>query len=148
MKYLLTCSLSIVLALAITSCGEKKEAQQESEASSGNSWKEMDEFHMVMAETFHPYKDSSDLQPVKQKASELAAAAEKWSNAPLPEKVDNEDTKAKLQQLKSETAALTDVVQAGDDEKIGSQLTKVHDMFHEIQETWYGGGGHEHGHEH
>jgi hypothetical protein len=37
---------------------------------------------------------------------------------------------------------------AGDDKALEEKLTKVHDTFHAIQEEWYGGHGHEHGHQH
>lgn len=101
-------------------------------------WKEMDEFHMVMAETFHPYKDSADLAPVKSKVTQLVAAADQWVSSSLPAKVDNDEMKASLQELKSETEVLEDIVHSGSDDAIGQQLTKVHDKFHHIQEHWYG----------
>jgi hypothetical protein len=135
----------IVAALAIA-CGAKKEGDHEHshEASSDDAeWKQMDEFHMVMAETFHPYKDSANLEPVKSRATELANSAESWSKAELPKKVDNDEMKGKLEALKTETATLASTVSNGDDKAIGDQLTKVHDLFHEIQEMWYGGEKHE-----
>ena len=139
----------LIAALIPFSCDRKKENDQAaSQSTQSIEWKEMDEFHMVMAETFHPYKDSADLAPVKAKADELVAAADKWSNAPLPEKVNNDEMKNKLQGLKSETEVLADVVQNGEENAIGGQLTKVHDMFHEIQEIWYTGENDEHGHDH
>lgn len=137
-----------LIALFAFACGEKKVSSSDEQASESQEWKEMDDYHMVMAETFHPYKDSADLAPVKAKANDLVASAEKWVNAPLPKKVDNEEMKGKLSQLKSDSEALRDKVQAGTDEEIGALLTKLHDTFHEIQEAWYGGGkGHEHGHD-
>jgi hypothetical protein len=139
----------LFVSFIVLGCEGKKNGDQASDQSTqSNEWKEMDEFHMVMAETFHPYKDSADLAPAKAKAGELVAAADKWSNAPLPEKVNNDEMKTKLQGLKSETEVLADVVQNGEENAIGDQLTKVHDMFHEIQEIWYTGESGEHGHDH
>jgi hypothetical protein len=135
----------------VCACSGKKEVHSHDETVEQKEWKEMDVFHTVMAETFHPFKDSADLDPIKKQASELAAAADTWVNAPLPEKVNNEEVKNKLQQLKSETQALLDFVNANDDHAIGNQLTKVHDLFHEIQESWYVGEGHSddhHNHSH
>ena len=125
-------------------CGSRQGESADTKAEEGKDWEEMDEFHMVMAETFHPYKDSADLQPVKAKAGELAAAADKWASSALPKKVDNDEMKTSLQELKSEAEILEDLVQTGTNEAIGEQLTKVHDKFHHIQEAWYGGEGHEH----
>ena len=107
-------------------------------------WKAMDNFHMIMAETFHPYKDENNLKPAKEKAKQLEDEAARWASAPLPAKVDNEEIKGKLASLKDETARLTTMVASESDAAIGTQLTKVHDIFHEIQEAWYGGHGHEH----
>jgi hypothetical protein len=144
-----TCTiiLSLLLVVVIAGC-DKKNAEtngKEGADSDKKEWKEMDEFHMVMAETFHPYKDSANLAPAKAKAGDLVASADKWVSAGLPEKVDNDEMKTKLQQLKSEAEAFRDLVQTGKDEEIGEQLTKLHDTFHGIQELWYGS---QHGHEH
>lgn len=137
----------LVLALFAAGCDKKKEAADNGE-SQRREWKEMDEFHMVMAETFHPYKDSADLKPVKEKANELQAAAEKWATSPIPDRVNNDEMTTRLQQLRSEAEVLKDLVATADDAAIGQQLEKLHDQFHKIQEDWYGAGhGHEH-HEH
>lgn len=145
-KLLRGLAIIIVAGLAFA-CGAKKEEDHGHEhgtEADSKDWKQMDDFHMVMAETFHPFKDSANLEPVKSRAGELATSAENWSKAELPEKVDNDDMKAKLERLRSETSTLASTVNSGDDKQIGDQLTKVHDLFHEIQEMWYGGEKHEH----
>jgi hypothetical protein len=138
--------LSLLLVITFASCNKKDAdtSKKNTEESDEKDWKEMDEFHMVMAETFHPYKDSANLEPAKAKAGDLVASADKWTSAGLPGKVDNDQMKTKLQQLKSEAEALQDIVQTGKDEEIGAQLTQLHDTFHQIQELWYGS---QHGHE-
>lgn len=135
-----------VLFLMVFACANKKEEAQESAVADQKEWKEMDDFHLVMAETFHPYKDSANLEPVKAQAGELAASAEKWASAALPEKVNTDAMRDKLEQLKKESAALVQTVSTGTDQAIGDQLTKVHDVFHAINADWYG--VEEHGHEH
>lgn len=132
----------VLLILLLAACASKKQEG----ATDQKEWKEMDDFHMVMAETFHPYKDSANLEPAKTQAAELAALAEKWASSPVPKKVDNEEMKEKLERLKTESVALAGKVTEGDDKAIGDQLTKVHDLFHTIQEDWYGGVSHEHHH--
>jgi hypothetical protein len=140
-KTFLNAMAFVVLAAVAIACGAKKEDAHDEEHHKEESkeWKQMDDFHMVMAETFHPFKDSANLAPVKAQAQELATSAEEWSKAELPAKVDNDEMKAKLESLRTETAGLVQTVTAGDDKAIGDQLTKVHDNFHEIQEMWYGG---------
>jgi hypothetical protein len=111
-------------------------------------WKEMDDFHMVMADVYHPLKDSGNLEPIKSRAAELAASASTWADSKLPEKVDNEETKGLLLKLKEGAQALEDQINSGaTDNEIQTQLTSLHDLFHSIQEKWYGGGGDE-GHHH
>ncbi len=135
-----TLVLSLMMAFG---CSTKKEASgNDPEETISEDWKEMDDFHMVMAEAFHPYKDSSNLEPAKQHASELMEAAEKWSQAPVPAKFEEDDeVKFKLNQLKIDAATFAKVVETGDDKAIGESLTKLHDLFHELQESWYGSHG-------
>jgi hypothetical protein len=136
----------IFSALFFLDCGQKKEESAAKDANELEEWKEMDSFHMVMAEAFHPYKDSVNLAPAKEGAEALAAEAEKWAAAALPAKVDNEEIKAALQQLKADTRAFADQVKASaSDEELGVALTNLHDQFHKLMEAWHGGGKHEHG---
>ncbi len=146
-------ALIALFAIVMIACATKKEEAAEGseaadESSDQKEWKEMDEFHMLMAESFHPYKDSANLEPAKASATTLASAAEKWANSTLPKKVDNDDVKTKLASLKDGTATFVQTVASGDDKAIGEQLTKVHDLFHAIQETWYGAGSSDHDEHH
>jgi hypothetical protein len=107
-------------------------------------WKEMDDFHMVMAESFHPYRDSGNIQPVRQYAEEMASLADSWSKSELPARVSTDEVKTVLAQLKTETQELSTIVASQDSIAIGESLTHVHDIFHKLQESWYkGGSGHQ-----
>jgi hypothetical protein len=129
----------LILAISISFSCSKKTSEKEEMV----EWKEMDEFHMVMADVFHPLKDSGNLEPIRTRAEELAASATKWADAELPEKVDNEKVRGQLQQLKDGTRELADQVKAGAaDDDIQSALTGLHDQFHELQEAWYHEGEH------
>ncbi len=145
--------LFLVTALGIAcvvACAPKKDEATTAteETTVTEEWTEMDAFHMVMAETFHPFKDSANIEPVKAQAGELVKAAETWAAAPLPEKVNNDEVKAKLQDLKTGSASLAQLVATGTTEEIGASLTSLHDKFHELQEAWYGAGEEKHEHEH
>ena len=66
------------------------------------------------------------------------------SQAPLPEKLNNETVKEKLSQLKSDSRNFADLVKASAaDSVLSSSLEKLHDEFHTIMEDWYKG-SHEH----
>lgn len=147
MKNLFPYTVILFVFSMAMACSEKKDAL--SAAVNNDEWPEMDEFHMIMAESFHPYQDSSNLDPAKANASEMAKIAEKWTTAALPEKVNTDEVKAKLEQLKNEAATFAQTVQSGDTTKIGESLTSMHDLFHTLQEAWYAEGEEsENGHEH
>lgn len=144
--------LSGFLSVAIFSCFDKKQEDHQetntTEQADADEWPAMDSFHMVMAEAFHPYKDSSNLEPAKQLAEEMALEADKWASSALPEKVNTETVKSRLNQLKTDTQSLADKIKNGaPDDEIGTALKSLHDSFHAIMEAWNGAGeGHEHEH--
>lgn len=145
MKKVTLYAFVIFVTLLAVACGNKKNDN----VATNDIWPEMDEFHNVMADSFHPFIESADLEPAKANAAEIAKVAEKWANAPLPEKVDNDETKANLNQLKNDANSFIQLVQEGDSAKIGESLTSLHDQFHKLQEAWYGGHrkeGHDHAH--
>ena len=147
MSKLSSYTLILIVFAMIIACSEKKDST--ATAVNSDEWPEMDEFHMMMAESFHPYKDSSNLEPAKANAADMANLAEKWTTAPLPEKVNTDEVKANLEQLKNDAAAFAQTVQAGDTVKIGESLTSLHDLFHKLQEAWYKPGKKgEEGHDH
>jgi hypothetical protein len=127
MKYLFVPCLAILF-----SCSEKHH-----EESADSGWKEMEEFHTIMADVYHPLKDANDLGPIKQHAEELAASAAKWAEAELPAKVDNDETKGLLNELKDGCQHLAKSIKDGvTDEEISTRLTALHDTFHAIMEKW------------
>lgn len=126
----------MVIFSIVISCTHKSESDERL-SEEATEWKEMDDFHMVMAESFHPYRDSANLEPVKMYAAEMAKLAEQWATSELPAKVNTEEVKNQIQELKEATTALSDLVEVGDDDAIGTALTHVHDSFHHLQEAWY-----------
>lgn len=119
-------------------CSSKSEHSENEKSDSADAeWKEMDEFHMVMAESFHPYRDSGNVEPAKQLAAEMVTLASMWLNSELPERVNNETVKKQLNDLKSATEVLESKVKAGDDQSIGASLTIAHDAFHHLQQAWH-----------
>jgi len=138
--------LMLAGALLFASCSSADKPPLGAEVA--DEWTDLDNFHMSMAEMFHPFKDSANLAPIKQNAEQFAAEAEKWAAAALPEKVDNDNVKALMQQLKNDTRTLADKIKAGaTDEELGKALDDVHTLFHKIEEAWHSG-GHDHPHDH
>jgi len=137
---------SVAALLTLFACGGGKHDHQHEAANSNDSvWTGMDEFHLVMAESFHPFKDSSNLEPAKKYAPEMDSVAGVWLAAARPEKVNTEEVKAKLEKLKTDTKLFAETVKVEADSTIAKSLTDLHDQFHALQEAWYG--GHEGHHE-
>ena len=135
-SFLRTSVLLSLILLAAMACSKKATE----ETADAEEWPEMDSFHMVMAEAFHPFKDSTNLEPAKKLAEEMAVEAAKWQAAPIPEKVNNDNVKALLEKLKTDTRTFADGASADmTDEDLGKKLTSLHDEFHSIMEAWHGG---------
>ena len=129
----------LLLLLVFASCQKKSETTHEE--ASADEWPEMDSFHMLMAEAFHPYKDSSNLEPARKLAAELALEADNWQAATLPVKMNTDDVITLLEGLKTDSHDLADKIKAGaTDQEIGATLTALHDRFHKITEAWHEGG--------
>ncbi len=145
MKYRYIVFFTVVIS-SLIACSKREKAASEAAHNDDTEWVEMDAFHLVMAEAFHPYKDSANLEPVKRLAEELALEADKWASATLPDKVNNDGMKAQLNQLKADTHALSTMIEDGaSDDEIGTALQSLHGSFHSIMEAW-NGGTHEHQH--
>jgi hypothetical protein len=130
-------NLVVVVLIALIACTQGKQSPNDEVKSESEDWKEMEDFHMLMAESFHPFMDSSNLEPAKANALQLSMLAEKWQSASPPSRMDNEEVKQKLEQLKDETVTFNSLVESGDDKQTGESLTRMHDLFHGIQDIWY-----------
>jgi hypothetical protein len=95
-------------------------------------WKEKDDFHKVMAQTFHPLEEGN-YAPIKERSQEMYDKAVAWQKSSIPVGINKKKTKKILKKLVKETKALNDKIKAGTtDEIIKADLTKLHDIFHEI----------------
>jgi hypothetical protein len=131
----------LLMTIIFATCSPKKEADSEDgedkAESSTEVWVEMDEFHQVMADCYHPFKDSANLIPARNYAGAMAAAAEKWLTSPLPPSVDKDQIKENLQLLKRQADEFATVAKTDDDVAVGESLSALHDTFHSLQEAWY-----------
>ena len=135
-------AIGLIMAVLWLSCSTKKGEQSTSASHDPKVWPEMESFHMVMAQAYHPYRDDKNLEPVKSLAENLAKESEKWATAALPGKVNSEQVKAKLEKLRIESRKLADLVKSGaTDEQIADALSALHERFHTIMEEWQGGHG-------
>jgi len=125
-------SVLILSAIVLFSCSKKEKHEEKS-----GDWKELEEFHKIMAKVYHPLKEEENLEPAKKLMSQLADEADKWSVAELPEKVNTPAMKEKLTRLKTDARTLADEITKGaSDEIIKEKLNQLHEEFHEIRKTW------------
>ena len=97
-------------------------------------WTEMEDFHTIMAATFHP-AEKGDLQPVKTKSDELAKKAVAWKNSAAPAGYDKAAVAASLQKLVKGTKELDKMVKSNAaDKDLTAKISGLHDVFHEIME--------------
>ena len=95
-------------------------------------WKEKDDFHKVMATTFHPMEEGN-FNPIKEKSQEMYEKAVAWQKSAIPAGVDKKKSKKVLKKLVKKTKALNEKIKAGaTDSVIQSDLTELHDLFHEL----------------
>ncbi|MBL7846392.1 MAG: hypothetical protein JNL40_02900 [Cyclobacteriaceae bacterium] len=131
--------LFLLITIGLTwACSGKKEHSES--ASSETTWAAMDAYHLIMAEAYHPLKDSANLAPAKANAEALAEEAEKWAASTFPERVNTDEMMTRVENLKASTRAFADKVKAGaSDEELSTALTALHEEFHHIMEAWEGG---------
>lgn len=96
-------------------------------------WQEMDDFHTVMSQTWHPVEEGN-YQPIKERADELSEAAEAWKKSEIPAQyAAQKDLKKKLKELAKETRELAKEIEKGcSDDEIKEELKELHDLFHDI----------------
>lgn len=97
-----------------------------------DTWPELREFHLVMSQTFHP-SEEGNLNPIKERSTELKEKTYALSNSKIPGEDDNEKIKSSLLKLKENNVALEKMInEKKSDKEITEFLSVVHDNFHEI----------------
>lgn len=129
-----------IAGISLVSCRTKEKNEAREGTLEEEEWVALDAFHTVMADVYHPLKDSGNLQPIKERSEELAAEADNLADAKLPSKVDTEEVKAMISALQESVHGINDEVKAGaTDDQIRGLLEGAHTLFHHIQEEWYSG---------
>jgi len=97
------------------------------------SWPEMENFHTIMSQTWHPI-ESGNFEPIRTRSAELAEAAAAWKKTAIPTEFKAvKDIKKLLKELASETKELNkEIVKGISDEEIKKEMAELHDIFHKI----------------
>lgn len=98
------------------------------------AWKELDDYHTVMSQTFHP-SEEGNLQPIKERSGELADKAKALQKSAIPAAYQKPGVKETLDKLAKESKALDKMVRKKKpDADITKALAALHDRFHEVME--------------
>ncbi|MCS7078751.1 MAG: hypothetical protein NZ585_01695 [Chloracidobacterium sp.] len=129
---------AIALALALSVAGWTAPRAVAQEPTTGvapkpkATWKAQEDFHSVLAGTFHPMEDG-DFRPVRKRAGEMARKARLWSRSKPPEGYDAAKIRPLLTRLEREAAELARLVaRQAADEDIKRALNQLHDTYHAI----------------
>ncbi len=97
------------------------------------TWTELNNFHEVMAGTFHP-SENGDLKPIRERSGELLAKAKALQSGKIPASFNTPDIKKSINDLVTGSVKLDQlVVKKADDKTITKSLSSLHDVFHTIQ---------------
>lgn len=132
-----------LLAISLVSCAKKEETKPQAAAQNPvpklEEWAEMETFHNVMAETFHPMEDG-EMKPILTRAQEMADKAKAWQNSTLPARYEpvKDSVNFYLAKLVDESQALADMVaKKAKEDDIKKNLTALHDRYHAVSDFCY-----------
>lgn len=94
-----------------------------------SGWKELDAYHMVMMQVWHPAKAKGDLAPIRAQAGKLADAADTWARAAIPSACDTPDNRSNIARVQTESRALVTLASSGSDADLKAALAAVHERF-------------------
>ena len=95
-------------------------------------WAEKNEFHKVMAQTFHP-SEEGNYEPIRSRIGEMNDKAVAWMNSVAPKEFDKPEVKATLKQLTGEVIALKAMIEnKATNDELKPKLEGLHDTFHKI----------------
>jgi superoxide dismutase len=98
-----------------------------------NAWKELNEFHMVMSQTFHPIEENN-FTPIKERSGEMLAKAIALKNSKIPTSFNTTEIKKAIDELVTGATELHKInTKKVKDEVLKEKMEKLHDKFHEIQ---------------
>jgi len=115
--------VTIALVLSLSASAQEKQ-----------KWPEMDSFHTVMAQTFHPAEEGK-FEPVKSRSHEIVVKAMAWQNSTPPAGYDKSKVEMSLANLVTGAKQLEKLIKGhAANALIKQKLSSLHDTFHEIME--------------
>lgn len=115
---------------ARTDTGSKAKAHGGHAAEHTSGWRQLDAYHLVMMQVWHPAKEKGDLSPVRAHAGALAARADSVASGPVPRACDTASNRDHVTRIRQDSHALAALVKrAAGDAEVMSALRTLHDRF-------------------
>jgi hypothetical protein len=115
--------LFLVTGISLSSFGQEKSAVK---------WKEKENFHAVMAATFHP-SEEGNFKPIRERAGELAEKALAWKKSVFPKEFDKPEIRKTMDELVAGSNEISAMVKKNaTDEELGKKISALHEVFHKI----------------
>ena len=113
----------------------KEPAEHGGHHAASSGWKELDAFHTLMMQTWHPASGANDLAPARAKAGAMADAARAWAAAAVPAGCDTAEVRATVARLATESRALADLAARPEttDAALKAALKALHDRFEVVE---------------
>lgn len=97
-------------------------------------WDELDAYHTVMAQTFHPAEEGN-LKPLRERSTELAEKAKALKTSAIPTQYQKDGVKGTIKLLAKESKAIDKFVKTKpSDADLTKSITALHDRFHQVME--------------
>jgi superoxide dismutase len=98
-----------------------------------DAWQSLKDFHMVMAQTFHPAEEGN-LKPIRERSGEMLTKAMALQNSTIPASFNTPEIKKALADLVKGSEDLDKTIRKkGKDPVVIKKITALHDTFHIIQ---------------
>lgn len=100
-----------------------------------SGWQELDRFHMVLMQTWHPIKDKADVEPTRRSMTVMKTVAEALTASTAPKGCDTPELEKARKTLTANVAALAKLVDSkADDKAITEAMKELHDNFEVLEE--------------
>jgi hypothetical protein len=117
--------IAMISAFAIT-------ATSQTPITSQAQWPEKNEFHKVMAQTYHP-SEEGNFEPIRSRVGEMHEKALAWTNSTPPKEFDKPEVKSTLKEMTGQIVALKAMIDnKATNEQLKPKMEDLHATFHKI----------------
>lgn len=126
MKKKFTFIAAMITAFAIST------ANAQTPVTSQAQWPEKNEFHKVMAQTFHP-SEEGNYEPIRSRIGEMHEKAVAWMNSTPPKEYDKPEIKATQKEMIGQIVELQAMInKKATNDELKPKMEALHETFHKI----------------